>query len=167
MFHFIIIAAGVAAALWSISNPSSGGWAFVIGISALEGWLLILEFTQRPSHLKIYEAPHFLTADEVTVITSYPLFFKFPLVSIQLSAALVIIQKSVIFWLPWLLYQGQWVQAVLIGLNLLVVGPLALRLHPQPFLHHALSSPGRRNMAEEQLKVLVPLVEKLYSTKGR
>lgn len=164
MFHYMVLVSAVALAGWSVAEPQRAGWWFVAFVGLLEGWLLLVEWARRPNHLCPAEPPQHFTAEEIVVLRNYPLFFQYPLVARQISTGLLSIQVVSVPMVAWLLFEHQWWQAGLISSNFLVLGPLALRLHPVPFLKRSAAS--GQSTASEHLAVVEPLLEKLHPSGG-
>lgn len=117
--------------IFTFFNPVWGSWVY-IGFIALFEMFIVLN---NSSKIKVDNKNNKYTPAEVRVIERYGVFFRFPLTSRGYSKLCSGIGMSAFIFVPWLLFNGLYVQAVLIGLNYFITGQLAVILNPQFFLH--------------------------------
>lgn len=134
-----VIGAGLL--VWSIWSPWPASTAFIVVFTLVEGYVLLGQRTAR-----FNPDPQHWDLEEVAVLREYPLYFRFPMSSRSLSGVLSAVQLSVFLWVPWLLYNELWWQAILIGMNYFLAGRLAVKLNPRGFLHDAVERKGKTDM---------------------
>lgn len=132
---------GAALLVWSIWSPWLASTAFILIFALVEGYVLL---GQRAAGLNPDSQQWNL--EEIVVLREYPLYFRFPMASRSLSGALSGVQLSVFLWVPWLLYNQLWWQAILIGVNYFLAGRLAFKLNPRGLLHHAVEQKGKTEL---------------------
>lgn len=133
-----LISVGVIGNLiWSFFNPVLAAKVFIILVGLFEGYIILMSRIGRPDNLGAFNPPYYLNPDEVAVVKRYHLFFRFPFASRELSAALSGIQLSSLVWVPWLLYQQEWLAAIALALNFFIAATLAMQLNPRLFLSRA------------------------------
>lgn len=117
--------------IFSFFSPSIGSWSF-IGMAVLfETYALFLNLSKA----KVKNNDKKYTNDEVEIIERYHIFFRYPMASRMLSPLFSAIQLSAFVLVPWLLLNGLFIQAILIGINYFVAQQFAVILNPQFFLH--------------------------------
>jgi len=112
-------------------NPGIGSVIFIVVSALLELWIILANL----SKIKVKNEDNKYTPKEVEVIERYRLFFQYPTASRIISPMLSAIQLSAFILVPWLLFKGLYIQAVIIGANYFVASQLAVILNPQFFLH--------------------------------
>jgi len=161
MISALLVLGLIASIIWGLFQPYAAALAFIIFFVVIfEGWLLLLLLAGKPGHIETFAPPHFFNPDETAVLRKYHLLFKFPFASRHFSSSLSLLGLTSFIWVPWLLYQGHWVLAIVIGLNYFVVGPLSMRLNPRVFLQGAARSPVNL-WAMEELHAIDSAFEKL------
>jgi hypothetical protein len=110
---------------------------FVGFVAVFEGHMLLMSLIESRKSIPTFSSPYYFNPDEVNVLKTYPLFFKFPAASRDFSAALSAIQLSSFVWVPWLIYQAHWIEAIVIGANFFIAGRLSMKLNPILFLSRA------------------------------
>lgn len=160
MFGTLISIGVLGTLIWSFFSPALAAKVFLIIVAVFEGYIFLMSRAGRPDHLEAFSSPHYFNPDEVAVIKKYHLFFKFPFASRDFSAALSAIQLSSFIWVPWLLYQSQWLTGIAIGANYFIAAPLAMGLNPRLFLSRptgavALFAHGELMAIESALEKLI------------
>lgn len=135
----IIILALVIATIW---KANIGSIVFILVAFLLES--LSFFANAKLSKSKWNNKNNIYNQNEVYVIEKYPLFFKFPIASRIFSATFSGIQMSAFILVPWLLYGGLYVQAIIIGINYFIAGQLSVINNPKFFLHD--------NLEKEKIK---------------
>jgi len=77
------------------------------------------------------EPPYHFSEDEAELVTRYRFYFTYPALARQSASVLAAIGLTALVLAFWLLYKQAFVQAVLVGLNLLAVGRFTKLLAPQ------------------------------------
>lgn len=160
--RFVIL----AIVIFSFFKPFAGSILFIAVAAILELWVIIA----NKNKIKVKNDNNKYTWKEIEVIERYRLFFSFPFASRQLSAAFSGIQLAVFPLVPWFLYKGLYIQAVIIGLNYFITTQLSVILNPQFFLHDNLDKGKIKNpkhIAEytEDMKAIDSALVKMYEQK--
>lgn len=157
---FVILGV-IVTLVWAAFQPNVAPWAFIaIFIALFEGYIALLLLRGYQKSIAPLAPPFEFTSDEVQAIKRYSLFFESPQLSRECSSAISLLGLSTFAWVPWLLYQSQWVPAIIIGLNYLVAGPLSLHLNPMPFLQRGALSQNNP-VAVGELRVVESIIEKI------
>lgn len=159
----LIILALVIACFW---KAEIGSILFIAVAFLLELWIILANL----SKVKVKNENNKYTAEEVNVIERYRLFFQYPTASRMLSPMLSAIQLSVFLLVPWLLFKGLYVQAIIIGANYFIASQLAVILNPQFFLHDNLDKgkikdQNYRDRFTRDMHAIDSALEKMYSPK--
>lgn len=140
----------------SFFYPTQASWFFVAFFVILEAYLLV---TSRKRKCSFAGDIHFNFSDEEKrTIEKYHLYFRYPYTAKSLSASLSLIALSAIIWVPWLLYNHLWLQAIIIGLNYVAAQFFSTKLNIRFYLHDAVE----RLKQEEHRKEMV-LVDSICS----
>jgi hypothetical protein len=116
--------------IWSFFEPVVASWVFIaLFVFALEGWLLILSIGLR-SRISAQTPPLNFTDIEAELVSRHPVYFRYPEASRMFSAIVATVGMASWILIPWLAYQGQWIQAAILLLNFFVGGPLSHKLSP-------------------------------------
>ena len=159
MFSKLVTLGSIGCLVWSYFEPSLASKVFIISFTLYEGYIYLMSLTGQPRHLEAFTAPFYLNPEEVAVVKKYHLFFKFPMASSDFSAACSIIQLSSFIWVPWLLYQGLWPNAISIGANSFIAAYFATKLNPRMFLSRATGAMAL--VVQEELYTINSALEKL------
>ncbi len=116
----------------SFFYPIQASWAFVVFCLILEGYLLLVSSRSLPPN-----GSALFNAEEQIIIKKYYLYFRYPFVARSLSTSLSLIALSVIIFVPWLLYNHLWIQAIIIGLNFFIAQVISSKLNIRFYLHDA------------------------------
>ena len=148
MIGFLILFALLANLVFGFFNPVLASWVFIgVFIGLYEGWICFNYFAHRPDP-PVNKPPCYFDQMEADVIKEYHLYFVYPLASREFSSALSGVQLSSFLWVPWLIYNGNWPFAVVIGLNYFVAGFFALKVNPMIILStHGHNKFNRTGMA--------------------
>ncbi len=77
------------------------------------------------------EPPYHFSEDEAQLVARYRFYFTYPALARQSASVLAAIGLTALVLAFWLLYKQAFVQAVLVGVNLLAVGRFTRLLSPQ------------------------------------
>ena len=146
-------------------NPLFGSWIFIGFICLLEIWIVLAGRTK----IQVNNKNSKYTIDEVDIIEKYHLFFQFPVIARMLSKTFSAIQLSSFIFVPYMLFSGYWIQALIVLVQYFVVPQFAVTLNPQHFLTDNLSNnrikdQKYRRRFEVDLEVLNSALEKMYLT---
>ena len=131
----------------SFFYPTQASWFFVVFFVILEAYLFI---TSRNCKHSFAGNVHF-NEGEKEIIEKYHLYFKYPYTAKSLSTSLSLIALSAIIWVPWLLYNHLWLQAIIVGLNYIVAQHFSTKLNIRFYLRDAVE----RLKQEEHRKEMV------------
>ena len=133
----------------SFFYPTQASWGFVAFFVILEVYLFV---TSRNRKYSSTEKIHF-TDEEKQIVNKYYLYFKYPHTVKSLSTSLSLIALSAIIWVPWLLYNHLWLQAIIVGLNYIVAQHLSTKLNIRFYLHDAVEKLGQEEYRKEMVLV--------------
>ena len=106
---------------------AAGGWAFAAAEFAFLAWLSS-ELRKVNSATLVGRAV--LEADEIDIVRRYPLYFARPQFAREYASTLAALGLASLVLVPWLTYQLQWAQAILIGVMLFAVARLTRLMSP-------------------------------------
>jgi hypothetical protein len=114
---------------WTFLNASVA-WAYLAAVIAFEIWLAgkLAALGRHPAATG--EAPYRFSEDEARLVGRFRYFFYEPAKARQMSSALAATGLTALILTPWLAYKHVFVEAGLIGLNVLAVAWLTRRLIP-------------------------------------
>ena len=114
---------------WTFLEPSVA-WVYLAAAAAFEIWLLgrMAALGRHPA--AVGEPPYHFSEDEARLVGRYRLFFTEAVKARQLASVLAAIGLTALLLVPWLAYKHAFVEAGLIGLNVLAVAYLTRRLIP-------------------------------------
>lgn len=152
--------------IFTLFNAKIGSIVFISVALLTELWVFITNF----SKIRIKNDDNKFTDGEIKIIEKYHLFFRFPMAGRVLSPMFSAIQLSVFILVPWLLFKGQYIQGIIIGLNYFVAGQIAVILNPQFFLHDNLDKNKIKDVDvrkdfEEDMHNIDSVLEKMYLSK--
>ncbi|MFH0936937.1 MAG: hypothetical protein V1808_01435 [Candidatus Daviesbacteria bacterium] len=147
-------------------NPSLGSVIFIVVSALLELWMVLVNLRK----IEVINTNKKYTPKEVEVIERYRIFFRYPTVSRIISTMFSVIQLSVFILVPWLLFKGVYVQAIIIGANYFVATQFAVILNPQFFLHDNLDKgkikdPIQLLRYKQDMDAIDSAMEKMYLDK--
>ena len=124
----VLILAGVS----FLKSPAA--WLYIAALAGLEAWLFHRFRKEGNAPAGVDQPPYHFTREEAEFIGRFRFYFAYPELSRQVSSALAAAGLTALVLVPWLLYKGQFPQAILIGMNLLVVAKFTKALAPQMIL---------------------------------
>lgn len=128
MGGFVSVGLLFLAGLSFLWNEAS--WAYLAVLAMFEIWLLRRMGAVPRGPVAVDEAPYRFTAEEAALVERYRFYFTYPGVAKEASSVLAALGLSALVLAPWLTIKLQFIQAVLVGANLFVVGRLTRRLAP-------------------------------------
>lgn len=108
-------------------------WIFVLVVGLFELYTLMMSVRKAPELKKDFA--HKLTSSELAMWKKYPTFLNFPITSRKMSSSLSLLQFVSIGLGVVLLFRGEYIWGILIGLNYFFAAPMAVKLNPQFFFH--------------------------------
>jgi hypothetical protein len=158
--HIPFFIALAAITLWAFFNPIYASYAYIGTIALIESCFLVMGITGSKANLD--DAPSFatFTVAEKQVFKKYYLYFIYPFASRSFSGLMSAIQLSSFIWVPWMLYNRQWAQAIVLGINYFVAIEFSGRLNPGYFLKEAAEKSGAAKVITE-LTIFNSICEKL------
>ncbi len=121
----VLLLAGLAALY-----PRVMPWAYVAAFVAFELWLAGRMGAGGKGPVAVDEPPYRFSAEEAELIGRFRFYFTYPVVAREASSVLSALGLSAIVLALWLTFMQALLPAVLIGINLFVVGRLTKRLAP-------------------------------------
>lgn len=156
----MLLKLGVLAILiWSFFQIEIASTVFIVLIVLVESYQFFIDKIGKPkiNQLKLSDA-------EFKALQKYHIYFRFPFASRSVSSTLSAIQLSSFIWVPWLLYNHFWWQAVFVAANYLIAAHFAFKLNPGFFLYDAVYKKGKLEF-ELEMKAVDSLTEKIFKKK--
>jgi chromate transport protein ChrA len=120
----VLILAGLSAL------RSEFSWAYLLFVAGFEIWLLRRLKGVGKGPVPVDEPPYRFTAEEAAFVERYRFYFTYPALAREACSVLSALGITALLLAPWLTIKLEWVPALLIGVNLLVVGRLTKQLAP-------------------------------------
>jgi len=108
-------------------------WLFVTVVGLFELYALVMSVRKAPELAAQFA--HKLTPAELRMWKKYPTFLSFPITSRKMSSSLSLLQFISIGLGLVLLFRGEYIWGIVIGLNYFFAAPIAVKLNPQFFFH--------------------------------
>jgi hypothetical protein len=150
---------------WAALNPEPMSWVFIAAVAAFELWLTARLRAVERGPVPVEEAPYRFSAEEARFVERYRFYFTYPALAAHAGSVLAAIGLAGMVLALWLTFKQAFVQGVLIGANLFVVGWLTRRLAPIFVLRIAASRGDRE--ALRMLEILDPLWAKIRSVNAQ
>lgn len=114
---------------WTFLNASVA-WGYLAAVMAFEIWLAgrLAALGRHPA--AVGEAPYHFSEDEARLVGRFRYFFYEPARARGVSSVLAAVGLTALVLTPWLAYRTAFVEAGLIGLNVVAVAWLTRRLIP-------------------------------------
>ena len=144
----------------SFFYPLQSSWIFVAFIVFLEGYLFLASKKREYSFIKDTR----FNEEEQKIIEKYHLYFRYPLTAKSLSTSLSLIALLTFIFVPWLLYNHLWFQAIIIGLNYFIAGLLSSKLNIRFYLHDAVERLKQEKHRKEMV-IVDSLCDKILNSK--
>ena len=116
---------------WAALNPEPMSWAYLAAVVAFEVWLARRMAALPRAPVPEGEPPYHFSADEAQLVGRYRFYFTYPALARESASVLAAIGLTALVLAFWLLYKQAFVQAVLVGVNLLAVARFTKLLSPQ------------------------------------
>jgi len=145
--------------IWSLFNLQTAAYAFIAVQILFEGYLFLGDRMGRPK-----PEPSDWTAEEIEIRRKYHLSYQNPFRAQKLSGLLNGFRLSVIFWLPWLLWNELWIPVAFLIVNFFITASLSVRLNPIFFLENAVRK--GQNQFSQELSLVREVGEKLKRRNG-
>lgn len=114
---------------WAMLN-SSAAWAYVVAFILFEFWLLRVMGRLPKGPVPVGEPPYHFTAEEAELIRRYRFYFTYPARARDAGSVLSALGLTALILAPWLTWKQAFLQAVVIGVNLLAVARLTRAVSP-------------------------------------
>ena len=137
----------------SFFYPIQASWAFIIFFASLEGYLFFISLRKSEYSLISFAKDVSLSDEEKKILKKYYLYFRYPYASKSFSTSLSFIALSAFIFVPWLLYNHLWLQAIIIGLNYIFAQMLSSKLNIRFYLHDAVERLHKEEFREDMLLV--------------
>jgi hypothetical protein len=117
--------------LWAAIDPSFASWVYVVCFVFLAQAGFMLKTANVPADpVRVAEPPYHFGRDEAELVQRYRYYFTHPESAREIASTLAAMGIVALALSPWLAYQQQWVQAVLVGGHIALIGPLTRKLAP-------------------------------------
>lgn len=133
----------------SFLYPLQASWVFIAFLVFLEGYLFLTSIRRKYSFSRDIS----FNEEERKIIEKHHLYFRYPFTARSLSTSLSFIALSAIIFVPWLLYNHLWLQAVIIGLNYFIAQLLSTKLNIRFYLHDAVERLKKEEHRKEMMMV--------------
>lgn len=151
----------LALIIFSLIN-SLGSTVFIIFIMLFESYIFLSHKSSKKYVINSLAHRISLTLPEESAAKRYPLLFIWPMTSRGYSSTLSLIQMATIILVPMMLIKHLWIKGVIIAINYIIAGKLAVLTNPQFFLHDAVEK-RKKLMFLEEMESVDSIMEKLYS----
>jgi hypothetical protein len=105
-------------------------WAYIAAVLGFELWLARRIRAVGREPVAAGEPPYRFTPDEARLVGRYRFHFTYPRIARQAASVLAAIGLASLVLAPWLTIKQQFVEAILIGLNLFAVARFTRHLAP-------------------------------------
>jgi tetratricopeptide (TPR) repeat protein len=134
--------------LWGLWNASTASTVFLVIAGIIEAFVFIIS-RERLSPLPEYN----LTSREAEFFRKYSMYFRYGYTSRQWSSILSTINLASFFWIPWLIYQQQWIQAVIFVVNFFLVTRLVIITNPRHYFHERVERTKDNSCLDDMITV--------------
>jgi len=114
---------------WTFLNAGVA-WAYLAAAALFELWLLGKANAAGRHPAAAGEPPYHFTEEEARIVGRFRFYFTHTVEARSLASVLAAIGLTALLLTPWLAYKHAFVQAALIGLNVLAVAALTRRIVP-------------------------------------
>ena len=125
-----VIAVGVLVLCGMSFLNSEMAWAYLAAVALFEVWLMRRLAREGKAPAAVGEAPYQFTADEAALVGRYRFYFTYPAVARETSSILSAFGLTALVLAPWLTYKHAFIQAILVGANLIAISRLTRELAP-------------------------------------
>ena len=109
---------------------SDFSWAYLAALAVFEIWLMRRIGAEGNRPAAVNEPPYRFSEEEAALIGRYRFYFTYPAVARDASSVLAALGLTALVLVPWLAYKLEFIPALLIGGNLLVVARFTKELSP-------------------------------------
>lgn len=109
---------------------SEVSWAYLAVMAVFEIWLMRRMTSVGKSPVAVGEPPYRFSAEEAEFVARYRFYFTYPGVAREISSVLAALGLTALALVPWLIYKLEFIQALLIGVNLFLVARFTKELAP-------------------------------------
>jgi len=109
---------------------SEMAWVYLAALALFEIWLMRRLAKEGTAPAAAGEAPYQFTVEEAALVGRYRFYFTYPAVARETSSILSALGLTALVLAPWLTYKHAFIQAVLVGANLIAVSRLTKELAP-------------------------------------
>ena len=164
MAGMLMFIPAVAILIWGFFSPAVASWTFIgLFIAIFEGHSLVMYLTRRSKiSIEPSEPPYFLTERELLVVRKYPVLFVLPFAALEYASGLASIPLTSYVWVPWLLYNGLYVQASIIAVNFFLIGHLVIRIDPRNFYKQAMQRGNAPRWVVDEIELCESAMSKLH-----
>ena len=105
-------------------------WGYLAAMALFEIWLMRRIAAVREGPVAVDEPPYRFSTEEAELVGRYRFYFTYPGVARDASSVLAALGLTALALVPWLLYKQEFIQALLVGLNLFLVARFSKELAP-------------------------------------
>lgn len=158
-------AAVIGLGILSFYHPEVGSWIYIVLFVVLfQGALLGYMNAAGRKPLPAGEAPYNFSAQEADFVRRHRFAFKYPTAAQAVSSMLAAMGLTALVLSPWLAYKLEWTQAMLIGLDIFLIGHITRRLNPKYTL--VLAAHGGNERAARDIETFNGAWRKILAAKG-
>src|SRR5690606_18903232 len=115
---------------WAGIDPPRMSWLFIAVVAAFEVWLFSRMRAAGRDPVTAGEPPYHFSAEEAALVGRYRFYFTFPATAAGAGSVLAAIGLSSMLLAVWFTFRNVLVPAVIVGLNLFLVGWLPRQVAP-------------------------------------
>lgn len=158
-------AAVIGLGIWSFYHPETGSWIYIgLFIAFFQGALLGLLNAQRSDPVPPEAPPYHFNTAEADFVRRHRFAFKYPAAAQAVSSMLAAMGLIGLLLSPWLAYHLQWTQAIVIGLDVALIGWITRKLNPKYTLVLAAHRGSER--ARRDIEAFNGAWRKIFAVKG-
>lgn len=109
---------------------SEVSWAYLAVMAVFEIWLMRRIASAGKGPVAVDQPPYRFSAEEAELVSRYRFYFTYPGVAREASSVLAALGLTALVLVPWLTYKLEFIQALLVGLNLFLVARFTRELAP-------------------------------------
>jgi hypothetical protein len=109
---------------------SEVSWVYLAAMALFEIWLMRRIASAGKGPVAVDEPPYRFSAEEAELVGRYRFYFTYPGVARETTSVLAALGLTALALVPWLIYKMEFIQALLVGLNLFLVARFTKELAP-------------------------------------
>ena len=109
---------------------SEVSWVYLATMALFEIWLMRRIASAGKGPVAVDQPPYRFSAEEAEFVSRYRFYFTYPGVARDASSVLAALGLTALVLVPWLTYKLEFIQALLVGVNLFLVARFTRELAP-------------------------------------